>query len=87
MFVGWATVSFDDPGGGGRRYMGVVGETLACHDSMWRAGGGAAADQKPKDAAVWGFYRRGRYNAVGFRSALTDRWMGQDFWGNIAVKR
>ncbi|GMH66657.1 hypothetical protein TrRE_jg12332, partial [Triparma retinervis] len=35
-----------------------------------------------KDAVVWGLYSRaGGYNAVGLRAALTDRWLGQGFWG------
>ena len=66
-----------------RSYLGVEAEDLVALDSMFRGG---SASGKPRDAAVFGFYRRGRYNAIGLRSALTDKWLGQDFWGSIGAK-
>lgn len=76
--MGWVVLGWSEEGGR-REFLGVEGEVIVSSPTHTRG-------NKLRDSCVWGFYKRPRYNCCGFRAALTDRFIGQDFWGNFKVQ-
>ena len=81
VFKGWVTIGVEVEGEGGGWYLRAFNERVGLE---YGREGGKRERGGYKDNVVWGMYgRRGGYNAVGFRGALTDRWIGQGFWGGF----